>query len=78
MVNHMVVVAVGFPSVTALLKLLDNLSRVLMLAIFVIEVVLDVVLNMIIGHQMGRLFTKISGIRHNSANQRIWVDKGVF
>ena len=77
--NHMiVVVAISFPSVTALLKLVDDLARVFMLTILFIWVVLDVVLDMSMGHQIGRRFTKLSRIRHYSANQRIWVNEGVF
>ena len=76
--NLTVVVSISFPPIAALLKLLDDLGWVLMLMILFIEVVLDVVWDLTLGHETGRYLSKISITGNYSSNYRIWLNEWVF
>ena len=72
-VNHVIlVVAIGFPSMTALLKLMDDLEGVLMIIVF--KVVVIVVWHMTMGHEP----VPDSSMRDHSTEYRMWVSKGTM
>ena len=71
--NHVIlVVAIGFPSMTALLKLMDDLEGVLMIIVF--KVVVVVVWHMTMGHEP----VPDSSTRDHSAKYRMWVSEGTM
>ena len=77
-VHMIIVVAIGFPSMFACLKLVDDLEGVLVVFLIKVMVVVAVMWHVTMGHEPGGRVPESSVTRDDSTKQRMWVSEGAL